>query len=252
MIVGAHAILSSTAPEADRAFLRDVLRLGFVDVGGGWLVFGLPPAEVAVHPSERNSVHELYLMCDDIAALVADLQQRGMTCGPIRDQRWGRLTAITLPSGGTLSVYEPRHARPPAVAAAFGKTAAGRFDVQLDRQTLADAAADPSLARFSLAKTFHGDLDAHSRGEMLSAGSAATAGAYVAIERVEGTLHGRRGSFALQHAGTASPAGQQVLITVVPGSGGGELSGLSGAMTIAIDADGTHRYDLTYALASRP
>ena len=112
MIIGAHSIIYSTDPEADRAFLRDALRLPSVDVGGGWLIFGLPPAEVAVHPSEKNDVHEFYLMCRDVEALVADMGRRGFACGPVRNQGWGLLTQVTLPGGGRLGIYQPRHARP--------------------------------------------------------------------------------------------------------------------------------------------
>jgi hypothetical protein len=112
MITGAHSIIYSTDPEADRALLRDVLRLPNVDVGDGWLIFGLPPAEVAVHPSDENDVHELYLMCDDANAFVAELRGHGVECGPIQDQGWGILTHVALPGGGKLGVYQPRHARP--------------------------------------------------------------------------------------------------------------------------------------------
>jgi hypothetical protein len=112
MINGAHSILYSTNPEADRAFLRDVLKLPHVDVGHGWLIFALPPAEIAVHPAEKNDVHELYLMCDDVQAFVREMEQRHIACGPIQDQRWGLLTQVTLPGGGRLGVYQPRHARP--------------------------------------------------------------------------------------------------------------------------------------------
>jgi catechol 2,3-dioxygenase-like lactoylglutathione lyase family enzyme len=112
MITGAHAIIYSTDADADRAFLRDVLGLKGVDVGGGWLIFGLPPSEVAVHPADSNDSHELYLLCDDVAAFVAAMQAKGVTCGAVSDQRWGLLTEITLPGGGKLGVYEPRHARP--------------------------------------------------------------------------------------------------------------------------------------------
>jgi hypothetical protein len=111
VIIGAHSIVYSTNHEADRAFLRDVLGMPNVDVGGGWLVFGLPPAELAVHPGE-NEVHELYLMCDDIEAFVADMSARGVVCGPLHQQPWGALTHIVLPGGGKLGVYQPRHARP--------------------------------------------------------------------------------------------------------------------------------------------
>ena len=117
MITGAHSIINSTNPDADRAFLRDVLELPNVDVGGGWLIFGLPPAEVAVHPSTRNDVHEFYLMCDDVDGFVADMRKRKIACGPVRDLDWGLLTQIVLPGGGKLGVYQPRHARPPAMSA---------------------------------------------------------------------------------------------------------------------------------------
>ena len=112
MIIGAHSIIYSTNPDPDRAFLRDVLGLPNVDVGGGWLIFGLPPAEVAVHPSDKNDVHEFYLMCDDVAALIAGLKERNVTCGPVQNQGWGMLTQVTLPGGGKLGFYQPRHARP--------------------------------------------------------------------------------------------------------------------------------------------
>ena len=116
MITGAHSIVYSKNADADRAFLRDVLALPSVDVGGGWLIFGLPPAEVAVHPSDKNDVHEFYLMCDDINGFVSDLKARGITCSEVQDQGWGILTSVTLPGGGKLGVYQPRHARPPQAA----------------------------------------------------------------------------------------------------------------------------------------
>jgi hypothetical protein len=112
MITGAHSIIYSTNPEADRAFLRDVLRFPNVDVGGGWLIFGLPPAEVAVHPSEKNDVHELYFMCDDIEAFVAEMKKHNVASSSVQNLGWGLLTQITLPGGGKLGIYQPRHARP--------------------------------------------------------------------------------------------------------------------------------------------
>jgi hypothetical protein len=111
-IIGAHAIVYSKDAERDRAFLRDVLRLPGVDVGDGWLVFALPPAEVAVHPGDKNDVHELYLIVRDVGALVAALTKAGVACTPPRDLGWGVLTQLTLPGGGRLGAYEPRHARP--------------------------------------------------------------------------------------------------------------------------------------------
>jgi hypothetical protein len=112
MITGAHSIIYSKNSEADRDFLRDVLQLPHVDVGRGWLIFGLPPAEVAVHPSEENNQHEFYLMCDDIEAFVAQMKEKGVACGPVQDMGWGLLSQLTLPGGGNLGVYQPRHARP--------------------------------------------------------------------------------------------------------------------------------------------
>ena len=112
MIFGAHSIVYSANPEADRAFLRDVIELASVDVGGGWLIFGLPPAEVAVHPSDENDRHEFYLMCDDVKEFAAQMKTRGVVCGPVQNQGWGLLTNVALLGGGTLGVYQPRHARP--------------------------------------------------------------------------------------------------------------------------------------------
>src|SRR5712692_4374259 len=112
MIIGAHSIISSKAPHADRALLQRVLELPSVDVGDGWLSFGLPPAEVAVHPSDENDVHELYLMCDDVEAFVEAMSQRNIRCSPVLNQGWGLLTHVMLPGGGKVGVYQPRHARP--------------------------------------------------------------------------------------------------------------------------------------------
>jgi hypothetical protein len=115
MLIGAHCIIYSTNPEADRGILRDVFQLPHVDVGGGWLIFGLPPTEVAVHPSDRNDLHEFYLMCDDVDAFRAEMQRRELACTPVRDENWGRLTQVSLPGGGKLGVYQPSHARPRSV-----------------------------------------------------------------------------------------------------------------------------------------
>jgi hypothetical protein len=115
MITGAHSVIYSTDAEADRSFLRDVLRLTNVDVGHGWLIFGLPPAEVAVHPSENNDVHEFYLLCDDVNAFVAEMTSHQIACDPVQEQRYGLFTRLPLPGGGKLGVYQPRHARPKAM-----------------------------------------------------------------------------------------------------------------------------------------
>jgi catechol 2,3-dioxygenase-like lactoylglutathione lyase family enzyme len=109
VITGAHVIVYSRDADADRAFLRDVLEYPHVDAGGGWLIFKLPPAEVAVHPVEGAGSHELYLMCDNLNATIERLAAKGVSCGPVSDQRWGLLTSIRLPGGGELGLYEPRH-----------------------------------------------------------------------------------------------------------------------------------------------
>ena len=108
MIHGAHVILYSTDADADRAFFRDVLEYPSVDAGHGWLIFALPPAELAVHPAEAGR-HELYLMCDDLGATIRDLQAKGVSTTPIAEQPWGRVTQISLPSGDTLGLYQPKH-----------------------------------------------------------------------------------------------------------------------------------------------
>ncbi len=114
MITGAHSIIYSKDAEADRAFLRDVLGFPHVDAGDGWLIFALPPAEVAVHPARRNDVHEFYLMTDDVRRLATSLKRRGIECSRVEDRGWGVLTRVTLPGGGSLGIYQPRHARPRA------------------------------------------------------------------------------------------------------------------------------------------
>ena len=112
MINGSHVILFSRDPEADRAFFADVLEQPHVDAGGGWLIFKLPPAELAMHPSDGRGGHELYFMCDDIEATMRDLRAKGVEfTQDISDERWGRLTQFRLPGGGEVGMYEPRHPR---------------------------------------------------------------------------------------------------------------------------------------------
>lgn len=112
VINGAHVIIYSRDAEADRAFFRDVLEYPHVDVGGGWLIFKLPPTEVAVHPTDGPETQELYLMCDDVVATVTNLAARGVEfTRPVTDARWGRLTRFRLPGGGEVGLYEPRHER---------------------------------------------------------------------------------------------------------------------------------------------
>ena len=112
MITGAHVMFFSKNAEADRAFLRDVLQFDNVDAGGGWLIFRLPPTEAGVHPSGKNDVHEVYFMTDDLDAEMARLKARGVACSAPAQQSWGTVTNMTLPSGGKLGLYQPRHAQP--------------------------------------------------------------------------------------------------------------------------------------------
>ena len=113
MINGVHAVIFSKDAEALRAFLGDVLGFKSVDAGGGWLIFALPPAELAAHPAEENGRHELYLMCDDVNATVVELSARGAEIpGPVKDEGFGLLTAIRLPGGGELGLYQPKHPSP--------------------------------------------------------------------------------------------------------------------------------------------
>jgi catechol 2,3-dioxygenase-like lactoylglutathione lyase family enzyme len=112
MINGAHIIIYSRDADADRAFFQDVLGYPHVDAGGGWLIFKLPPAEIAVHPVDGAERHELYLMCDDVEATVKDLTAKGVEfTQPVSDEGWGLLTRLRLPGGGEVGMYEPRHER---------------------------------------------------------------------------------------------------------------------------------------------
>jgi catechol 2,3-dioxygenase-like lactoylglutathione lyase family enzyme len=112
MINGLHAVIFSEQAEQARAFLGDVLGFDSVDAGGGWPIFGPLPSELAVHPSDEGPRHELYLMCDDLEATAAELRAKGAELGDVSEERWGRLTAIRLPGGGELGLYEPRHPSP--------------------------------------------------------------------------------------------------------------------------------------------
>ena len=117
MITGVHAIIFTAEAEAVRDFVRDVLGFPSVDAGGGWLIFALPPAELATHPTDGVAHHQLHLMCDDIRATVAELEAKGVEfSSEITEQRFGLVTSIRLPGGGELPLYEPRHPRPPATA----------------------------------------------------------------------------------------------------------------------------------------
>ena len=108
MISGVHTIIFSADPEGARAFFADVLGLRSVDAGGGWLIFALPPAEAAFHPSEEGA-HELYFMCDDLKAEMASLAKKGVACSKVQEERWGSLTRMRLPGGGEIGLYQPKH-----------------------------------------------------------------------------------------------------------------------------------------------
>jgi len=113
VINGVHAVVFSREADQVRAFFADVLGLAAVDAGGGWLIFALPPAELAVHPADGDGHHELYLMCDDIQATLTELRSKGVEVArEVSDQRWGLMAAIRLPDGSEFGIYQPRHPSP--------------------------------------------------------------------------------------------------------------------------------------------
>ena len=119
MIIGAHFLLYSKDPEADRAFLRDILGFRFIELGEGWLIFALPASELAVHPASSNFVQQhaehalmgaiLYLMCDDLEAHIRLLESKNVRCSPVEKAPWGTKTTLQLPSGGEIGLYQPTH-----------------------------------------------------------------------------------------------------------------------------------------------
>jgi len=109
VISGAHMIIYGVDAEADRAFIRDVLGFPWVDADHGWLIFALPPTEIAVHPSAGNGKHEIYFMCADVAATIQTLEKHKVQCDLVTDQGWGLLTHFCLPGGGKLGLYQPKH-----------------------------------------------------------------------------------------------------------------------------------------------
>jgi hypothetical protein len=115
MIIGAHIMIQSTNDAADQAFLTNVLKLGSVDMGGGFLIFGVPPAEIAVHSSDKNGAHELFFMCEDIEDFIALMRKEDIAYTTPQNRGWGTMTQITLPGGGSLGVYQPHHERPKPV-----------------------------------------------------------------------------------------------------------------------------------------
>ena len=111
-ILGAHVIVYSKKADADRELIADLLGTKGADAGGGWMIYALPPAEIAVHPADEGGTHELYVMVDDVEAFALAMKKKKVKCDPISEQRWGLLTSVTLPSGGKLGVYQPKHASP--------------------------------------------------------------------------------------------------------------------------------------------
>jgi hypothetical protein len=109
MIFGSHVVVYSKDAAADRAFLRDILDLASVDAGHGWLIFALPPAEVAIHPADENVRHELYFMCDDLKAEILALRGKGVRCSEVQEARWGSITKVRLPGGSDVGLYQPKH-----------------------------------------------------------------------------------------------------------------------------------------------
>jgi catechol 2,3-dioxygenase-like lactoylglutathione lyase family enzyme len=112
LINGAHIVIYSRDPEADRTFFRDVLKFPCVDAGHGWLIFAMPPLEAAFHDSEKSNHQELYFMCDDIAATLKDLKSKNVKVSEMNEQRWGKLATFALPGGGKMGVYQPKHPSP--------------------------------------------------------------------------------------------------------------------------------------------
>jgi catechol 2,3-dioxygenase-like lactoylglutathione lyase family enzyme len=109
MLTGAHIVIYSRDPDADRTFFKDILGLRSVDAGRGWLIFAVPAAEVAFHPHDQNNKHEIFFTCDDLHAEIAALKSKGVQLGEISEQRWGTLTTISLPSGASIGLYQPKH-----------------------------------------------------------------------------------------------------------------------------------------------
>ncbi len=112
MITGAHTVIYSANPEKDREFFRDVLKFPYIDAGDGWLIFGLPPSEAAIHPSQESNIEEFYLMCDSIDELSSRMKDLNVKCSPIQKNSWGFLIKVTLPGGGELKIYQPLHESP--------------------------------------------------------------------------------------------------------------------------------------------
>jgi len=123
MIVGGHVMIQSKDDAADKAFFRDVLKIPSVDAGGGFLLFALPPSEVAIHESDENGAHTFYLMCEDMAEFLEAMEDAGVAATEPANRGWGTISTLTLPGGGNLQVYQPHHARPHKAAKTKAKTA---------------------------------------------------------------------------------------------------------------------------------
>jgi predicted enzyme related to lactoylglutathione lyase len=151
MIHGVHALIYTKDADQVRVFFRDTLKLPSVDVGHGWLIFALPPAELAVHPDEGETRHVLYLMCDDIDATIKDLARKGVEfTGPVTDARFGRMTAIKMPGGGQLGIYEPRH--PTALGLFAGEAASSIKRKHARAKSQSPKVTKPARTRRKLAK----------------------------------------------------------------------------------------------------
>ena len=126
MIIGAHSIIHSKKPDLDRLFLREVLGLPHVDAGHGWLIFGLPPSEIAVHPADKSGTHEMFFIVKDIKEFMSEMKKRKIKCSATQELRWGILTQVTLPGGGKLGFYEALHPRPKGAKIIKKKPTKGR------------------------------------------------------------------------------------------------------------------------------
>jgi hypothetical protein len=139
---GAHVIIYSKDADKDRAFIREVLGFPHVDVGHGWLIFALPPAEIAAHPSDESK-HELYLMCDDVNGVAASLRAKNVECSGVQEERWGSLMSVTLPGGGTLGIYQPKHPSPVWVSVTKRAAAKPKAKAKTKAKPKAKAKATP-------------------------------------------------------------------------------------------------------------
>lgn len=151
MIIGAHVMIQSSNDAADKGFFRDVLKMPSVDAGRGFLLFGVPPTEIAVHGGSNGS-HELYLMCDNVAKFISEMTARGLSATPAQNQGWGIVTQLTLPGGGKLGVYQPQHKRPKAMAAGRASAASKRKAKTVAKKSARKTAPRAAKKRVARAK----------------------------------------------------------------------------------------------------